>query len=912
MRKIRAYIAPTRSNPNRAIVGVPDNVQLDDTVASISLTQQAVAVVPTPLVRAANPQINKNPAPIESLASPTSPVGKSKGFLDGALQKIQNKPISAGRSIGITDLTPGLTLKASPILGAAAPKPGALVAAIPLLPPIEVEEVVLPGGFVPMEDMTKFELFKYNKANVASDAKFESLPGRERVPKLIKYDLVYADNEFSYTTNNSDFVTEVGVYWRRKSKLKEDYEWTKLGQLASPEDTLEWNLSGEYVFRAAPMHFGNPIDGFKEYELSFPEEEGLFWTYCQLAPGVYNVRFEGNIGTKINLVKLYEDGRLLKSIPLEPDAAGRVEIEFTLKGVSLDDSPEIKLNFLRKLEFGDDAFYFSETLELQKNYAVEPISMRVRLIKEKDEIGRDRNIFDINILDKNKQMYNPKTSIEPFSGDDWVTAIQRKKTMVLLEINRIQDGLKTEYGQFYVNISQEKDPNFLEAAPFNADVKRIQRGFSFRFEDTEEFRKILELDSPDLDKRLAYEFRLVFWSCGIDEALRNDAEYIFVKQVPINVNNKKGFYKYAYNSWKLEHPQSKYFNVTPLGVEHKDFDKHLEFGRSVFGSVISVDPIPPRRTNNINVQPVGWKVLYFPDDVDDTVKEIPYYQFLIGIPATTQDHVHSVKVFVGKEDKVQIGTYHPCDTLNIIDFLGHYKYRNEITKKIDFRKAIKPEKEVSFKGLKADKIPDFKQSTMTGLGGVGSSAPAMLVEPAKQVSKTAKKSFSRMASSLNRMIGKKIAGNSFIEYEIVVEFSNGQKMKRTHYAPLSGIPQIPEEPDDNVSFSLGNPTISKDFIDNAFSPVVNKSVMEAIEKFEIPKATTIPVSTPAGISNSGVFEAETKAIVSESLGANLGKSPPAVAAVATNNQPSQVIIPEAQEAVNAAVPVAQRAFSVFR
>ena len=909
MRKIRAYIAPTSSNPNRAIIGIPDNVQLDNSVTSISLAQQPVDPVITPLVAVSSLSVESNSLKAESLGVQTSPVGSSKGFLDGAIQNINNLPISASKSIGITDLTPGLSLKANPILGSLAPKPGAPVLSVPFLMPLEVEEIVLPSGYVPMEDMTQFELYKYNKANSVTDESFESLPGVERVPKDHLYELVYSENSFSYTSNSPEFVTEISVYWQRKSKLKEDYEWTKLGELISQDDTLDWNFSGDYVFRAAPMHYGNPIDGFKEYEISFPEEEGIFWTYCQISPGNYNVRFEGNIGTEINLVKLYENGSLLKTVPLEPDPSGRVEIEFSLKGVSLDDAPEIKLNFLRKLEFGGDAFYFSEILELQKNYAVEPISMRVNLIKKKDEIGRDRNVFDINILDKNKSMYTPKTSIEPFSGQDWITAIERKKMIVLLEINRIQDGQKTEYGRFYVNISQEKSPSFLDGAPFNADVKRVQNGFNFKFEDTEDFRKILELDSPDLDKRLAYEFRLVFWTCGVDEALRNDDEYIYVKQVPISINNKKGFSKYAYNSWQLEHPQTKYFNVTPLSIKHKSFDKHLEYGRSVFGSVISVDPIPQRRTNNINIEEKGWKVLYFPDDSTDAVKEIPYYQFLIGIPGTTQDHVHSVKVFVGKEDKIQIGVYHPSDVLNIVDFLGHYKYRKETTDKIDFRKSIKLEKETNFKGPKIDKMPEFAANSMTGLSNAGPSVVSMLAEPAKQVSTISQKSFSRLDSILNRMIGNKIAGNSFIEYEIVVEFSNGQKSKQIHHAYLSGIPQIPEEPEDNISFSVGNPTISKDFIDNAFSPSLSIQAKETIEKFEIPKATVIPVATPIGISSTGAWETDVNSLVVESIGANLGVSPSAVPAVATNNQPSKIIIPEAKEPIAAVAKIGNRLFS---
>ena len=81
---------------------------------------------------------------------------------------------------------------------------------------------------------------------------------------------------------------------------------------------------------------------------------------------------------------------------------------------------------------------------------------------------------------------------------------------------------------------------------------------------------------------------------------------------------------------------------------------------------------------------------------------------------------------------------------------------------------------------------------MTGRAAIDTASTSMLVEPAKQVSKTSKKSFSKLAQSMNRAVSRKMRGNSFIEYEIVVEFSNGQITKTTHYAELSNIPQIPE------------------------------------------------------------------------------------------------------------------------
>ena len=110
-----------------------------------------------------------------------------------------------------------------------------------------------------------------------------------------------------------------------------------------------------------------------------------------------------------------------------------------------------------------------------------------------------------------------------------------------------------------------------------------------------------------------------------------------------------------------------------------------------------------------------------------------------------------------------------------------------------------------------------------------------------------------------------------------------------------------------MSFSLGNPTIARDFIDNALVPSLSTSVIDAIESFELPKATSIPVATTLPALDTGTLDTVQQTFDTSAIGANLGTSPAAVPAVATNNQPNQNVVPEAEEALEAIVAGATNA-----
>ena len=152
----------------------------------------------------------------------------------------------------------------------------------------------------------------------------------------------------SRTPRAPDPVTSIEVHWRRvhdNDTRTIDYEWTKLGVISPENRSLDWNFKGKYVFRAVPFHAGQPLEGFEEYEFNFPEPEGLDWTYCQLKPHLFNVRFEGIVGTNVNHVKLLEGNRLLRTVPLRPDASGRVEVDFPLGNLSKRNPSNVKLKF---------------------------------------------------------------------------------------------------------------------------------------------------------------------------------------------------------------------------------------------------------------------------------------------------------------------------------------------------------------------------------------------------------------------------------------------------------------------------------------------------------------------------------------------------------------------------------------
>ena len=80
-----------------------------------------------------------------------------------------------------------------------------------------------------------------------------------------------------------------------------------------------------------------------------------------------------------------------------PDKNGRTDKTFRLSNISDAKNPEIEYRFMRKIKhhrsFVEKAYQI-----LERNYAIEPIRLRVR---------RGGSGFIINIEDKEKLLYSP-------------------------------------------------------------------------------------------------------------------------------------------------------------------------------------------------------------------------------------------------------------------------------------------------------------------------------------------------------------------------------------------------------------------------------------------------------------------------------------------------------------------------
>ena len=101
-------------------------------------------------------------------------------------------------------------------------------------------------------------------------------------------------------------------------------------------------------------------------------------------------------------------------------------------------------------------------------------------------------------------------------------------------------------------------------------------------------------------------------------------------------------------------------------------------------------PIPPETTKHISIDQKEWKVLYYYNDKDDEMVELPFYEFDINIPTSSQYTIDSIQVFIdnGKKGSILLGKYHPADIISVVDFLGYYEARKMVTKATNFQKAF--------------------------------------------------------------------------------------------------------------------------------------------------------------------------------------------------------------------------------
>ena len=746
--KVRVYKTPTKAEPDRVSIGIPQAIQQDTSISSLEITQREIL-----------------PAP------------KTIQDLFREPQEHANPSLSAFKNVGISKLQPGFEMVVRPI-----------GTQTDLVAPAQVEEVTIPDGFIHLEDSTDWVVFNYNRAWQFSDRNFDVLPGEERLPNEYLWDILWVDRTLKPRFKAP--IDQIRVYYRRISEIVEDYEWVDWIYLT--DESIDFPYYGKFVFRAVPYHDGHPLPFQKEWTQEWEEPDTLSWSTIQFSKDKFQVRLEGVLGPKINYLEVFEGSKLVGQVRLQSDKRGRVEQSFFLRGISDDEKPELKYVFYRKVR-SHKSFVEAAYNTLQRNYAYEDVSFNVQ---------QNDTEFTINISDPQKKLYSPVNALNPFEGQQWTRAIQTGELLIQLEIIRHQDGEIRDYGRYFCNVTSENEPNWIESPPFKSQVTKISGGYSFKFEDTQEFRDVVNIDNPDLDKQVGYEFRLIYSTAGIEQCLRTGEDYLYIKETPILVRNKRSSYKYSYSVWKEEHPRKLYTGRIPVDVQYSYMGHHLRYGRSITGFFFNSGLLPIQKTKNIEVENMGWKVLYYYDDKEDSLVEHPYTTFQIRVPTSSQLQIDQIEVFIDLEDKndISLGKFHPVDVIDVIDFLGYYEARKIITQKINVQKAF-----ANLPKLNNDPVPTIPLRSQNKTAQL----ETIRNQPIKSmnVNTPAKKIDVKKSNDLmNTAISKQVETGT-LKYSIEITYNDGVKAKQGFVINISDRPALPEEEEDNVSFTTGNKTL---------------------------------------------------------------------------------------------------------
>lgn len=783
--KIRVFRSPSKKEPAKVFLGIPDEIKNDPKIPSLKISQ--IEVLPPP-----------------------------KTFLD--LRKtpkiVARKSISGFKSVSKTLLEPGHKLQIKPV-GLYPPM---------MLQPLKIEEVILPEGFIHLDDISDWEIFNYNNAWKLSDRDFKVLPGEKMIPKNYKYQLVQKKAEF---TVSYDFpIDDICVYYRRLNDIQ-NTEWIDWAKIKSNDAPRKFPYIGEFEFRAVPRHKGRPLPLFYDQVCTFDDDDNINWTSLQIDQDTFQVRIEGQLSRTINQVEIIEDNVKIGTFQLAPDILGRIEKEIVINNVSDALEPRLEFRFYRTSP-GGKSYCRSEYYSLRRNLASENVIMRVR---------RETNtLFTIYIEDLSDKMYTPDNPVNPFEGAQWNDAIQRGNLITKLEIIRHQDGETTEYGTYFTNITDEKEPSFLQAPPFSKSVKRVANGFEFSFEDTQEFRDVANLSTPDSDKKVAYEFRLVFWSAGVEESLRTNDEYSFIKEVPVRVRNEAATYKYNYNTWKEEHPRRKYYKIIPVDVQYAYLNHHIEFGRSKNGIILNAGKLRVRPTTHVEVDEKSWKVLYYYNDKQDEIQKFPYYSFDVKVPASSQLSIKDITVEIENGDvDIKLGTYHPSDVISIVDFLGYYEARKFTTKKINFVPAFDKFDDIITKipNLLTSKKKKKQIESRNRLRNLDRARSFRTIELLTPVQKNENKKTNMF---VNKEIAKVVESGE-LKYNIVIRYHDGKIVTKSLSIAIKDIPQEPSEPAKNLSFSIGNKTVTPETFKVPKS--IGKLLVDRVREVKQPKITKI-------------------------------------------------------------------------
>lgn len=802
MPKIRVFRNQSSSNPTAVMIGIPDEIQLDTDINSIQLSQ------------------------VEILPPPSS---VSDLFIEPLV--INNSACTANANVSATVLQPGFKLSAVPITNN-----------VGVIDALEVEEVMIPEGYIHLDDFSSWHSQNYNAQNKITPDNFKRLPGAQNNPQGLVFDVDIQDKKFTCT--HSADITEIKIYYKREKQRS----WVEWASINKSEDVI-FPHTGKFDFRFVPFYEGKQIGTIKHKEAfrKWKKTTKLHWSDIQLRKDLYQVVMSGDVGTDVNYVKVYQkltNGQKkykeITSFEINPDTTGKVDIIFTVENISaVEKYPCLEYRFYRKNmeKFPALIYVKTESYNLTSNYNNIP---GISCIVEKVEKSK----FLIRIQDSNKRLFRPPQPQRWREQTDWEqVAIPNKQIMLRLSINRYQNGNRRNYGTYLVNYTQGEDPKFLDGLPFK--IKSLSDNtIGFVFEDSEDFRALQSIDSPDqYTQNLTYEFRLLGWTAGIEESLLTNVPKIIPKREQVIFDGKLRVRDFAYNTWALEHPQAIHSQIMPLAPSEDTNQNHLKYGSFYEGFVVQSEPTDFTPSRNIITRGVGWKVLYYYSSENDEIQEFPYYCFNVEIPYSSRQIIDTIDVCISSKNNdapMLIGTYHPSQFFQVVDFAGYFKAREYVTQQSNLSGIISNTPTLGASLLQDTVATGNSSAFASGLVAHGLDTPSATVTTTTDwnpqigtpfvgtTSISSSQLGSSTVASVNTMVvntfadnleainSMRVVNNSIaetaevgtIEYIIKVKYTDGDVREFPYSAAISDRPRLPPDPPGNTSIVVGNQTIS--------------------------------------------------------------------------------------------------------
>lgn len=735
--KVRVYKTPTKASPNKAIVSIPQSIQLNDNIQSLAISQTEVLPPPSSVS--------------DLLRTP---------------KRTMDSPIGGFKSVQETTLTPGFVPEIVPI--------GTIKDA---LPPLEIETIVIPDGYIHLNDATEFQKFSYNLSYLQTSNTFGVLPGEENTPKLPVYRVNVIDKNIRVQIH--EVADSVRIYYRRARENDVPNHWVHWATMGN--ETRSFEKLGKYDLIAVPYLENKPLPFYRELSIENEEPFGLKWSHVQLRDNEYQLRMEGVLGKRVNTIQVLDNGKIIHQQRLRVNPDGETIALFNISSVALEPTIELEFRFLSVYK-GIKRYISSSAYSFKRNYAKESIDFNVQETNSK-------GVYKITILDPLGILYTPTSEIDCFSGPEWDRAIQSQKMICKLEIVRHQEGDTTNYGNYFCNVSDGSKPVFLQSPPFLPTIKKVSGGYSFEFEDTQEFRDVANVDNPISNKQIAYEFRLVLWTAGVEQVLRTGLDYNYIIEQPAIIRGQKTMYKRNHSVWNIEHPMVKYKGVTPTNPKYSYLERHIRYGRTMKGFILEGNIPSVEFTRHIQVSSPLWSVLYYLDADKDTMVEYPMCTFKIDIPYTSEPNIKTISVSIDMENEplVSLGKWKASEDIRVVDFMGYFLKRKQFTQEVDFT------------------------------GPLGTARKNAAGEPRQRYSErrtrnTTEKRKRAMDAviQVNKEIDKKIEGG-IIKYVIEIEYNDGSIANEFLNVNIANRPRMPEEPEDNIAFGPGNATLNEEF-----------------------------------------------------------------------------------------------------